>query len=154
MLYGGRQNHVAVLFNSEPARGNPATDDTEFRIAYDVHNLYIAFRCYDAEPNKIINRMTRRGDIYASDVISFFIDPHHDHRTGYKFATNPAGVQSDNYRYEDTQRDSNWKGIWWVESILMNWVECRVQNPVATSDLPTSHINPGRRKSGGLTSNE
>ena len=100
----------------EPSRGNPATDDTEFRIAYDVHNIYVAFRCYDAEPNKIINRMTRRGDLYASDVISFFIDPHHDHRTGYKFATNPAGVQSDNYRYEDTQRDSNWKGIWWVES--------------------------------------
>jgi len=100
----------------EPDRGTLATDDTEFRIAYDVHNLYIAFRCYDAEPDKIVNRMTRRGDVYASDVISFFIDPHHDHRTGYKFATNPAGVQSDNYRYEDTQRDSNWKGIWWVES--------------------------------------
>ena len=100
----------------EPARGAPATDDTEFRIAYDAYNLYVAFRCYDAEPNKIINRLTRRGDVYASDVISFFIDPHHDHRTGYKFATNPAGVQSDNYRYEDTQRDSNWKGIWWVES--------------------------------------
>ena len=62
--------------------------------------------------------MTRRGDVYASDVISFFIDPHHDHRTGYKFATTPGGVQSDNYRYEDTQRDSNWKGIWWVESSI------------------------------------
>ena len=102
----------------EPARGARATDDTEFRIAYDIHNLYVAFRCYDAEPDKIINRMTRRGDVYASDVISFFIDPHHDHRTGYKFATNPGGVQSDNYRYEDTQRDSNWKGIWWVESSI------------------------------------
>ena len=56
----------------EPARGAPATDDTEFRIAYDVHNIYVAFRCYDAEPDKIVNRMTRRGDIYASDVISFF----------------------------------------------------------------------------------
>ncbi|MDE0017668.1 MAG: DUF5916 domain-containing protein [Candidatus Poribacteria bacterium] len=100
----------------EPARGAAATDDTEFRIAYDAHNIYVAFRCYDAEPDKIVNRMTRRGDVYASDVISFFLDPHHDHRTGYKFATNPAGVQSDNYRYEDTQRDSNWKGIWWVES--------------------------------------
>ena len=100
----------------EPTRGAPATDDTEFRIAYDVHNIYVAFRCYDAEPDKIVNRMTRRGDVYASDVISFFIDPHHDHRTGYKFATTPGGVQSDNYRYEDTQRDANWKGIWWVES--------------------------------------
>ena len=102
----------------EPTRGAPATDDTVFRIAYDVHNIYIAFRCYDAEPNKIVNRMTRRGDVYSSDVISFFLDPHHDHRTGYKFATTPGGVQSDNYRYEDTQRDSNWKGIWWVESSI------------------------------------
>ena len=102
----------------EPTRGAPATDDTEFRIAYDVHNIYFAFRCYDVEPDKIVNRMTRRGDVYSSDVISFFIDPHHDHRTGYKFATNPGGVQSDNYRYEDTQRDSNWKGIWWVESSI------------------------------------
>ena len=102
----------------EPARGTLATDDTEFRIAYDAYNLYVAFRCYDAEPSRIVNRMTRRGDVYASDVISFFIDPHHDHRTGYKFATTPGGVQSDNYRYEDTQRDSNWKGIWWVESSI------------------------------------
>lgn len=106
---------VRNFIQLEPARGEPATDDTEFRIAYDVHNLYVAFRCYDAEPKKIVNRMTRRGDVYASDVISFFVDPHHDHRTGYKFATNPRGVQSDNYRYEDTRRDSNWKGIWWVE---------------------------------------
>lgn len=106
---------VSGFIQLEPARGEPATDDTEFRIAYDVHNLYVAFRCYDAEPEKIVNRMTRRGDVYASDVISFFVDPHHDHRTGYKFATNPLGVQADNYRYEDTQRDSNWKGIWWVE---------------------------------------
>ena len=102
----------------EPARGTLATDDTEFRIAYDAYNLYVAFRCYDTEPSKIVNRMTRRGGVYASDVISFFIDPHHDHRTGYKFATTPGGVQSDNYRYEDTQRDPNWKGIWWVESSI------------------------------------
>ena len=102
----------------EPTRGASATDDTEFRIAYDVYNIYVAFRCYDAEPDKIVNRMTRRGDVYASDVISFFLDPHHDHRTGYKFATTPGGIQSDNYRYEDTQRDSNWKGIWWVESSI------------------------------------
>ncbi len=102
----------------EPARGEAATDDTEFRIAYDAHHLYVAFRCYDAEPKKVINRITRRGDVYESDVIAFFLDPHHDHRTGYKFATTPGGVQSDNYRYEDTRRDSNWKGIWWVEGTI------------------------------------
>jgi hypothetical protein len=99
-----------------PERGTPATDDTTVYVVYDQHNLYLAFRCYDAVPDKIVNRMTRRERVYESDVISFFIDPHHDHRTGYKFATTPGGVQNDDYRYEDTRRDTNWQGIWWVET--------------------------------------
>ncbi len=147
---------ISGFVQLEPSRGQPATDDTECRIAYDTRNLYLAFRCYDAEPEKIVNRMTRRGDVYASDVISFFIDPHHDHRTGYKFATNPGGVQSDNYRYEDTQRDSNWKGIWWVEAAIdgSGWtVEFKipfanfrfVDKPTQTWGFDVERVN--RRKS-------
>ena len=100
-----------------PDRAKPATDDTAFYIAYDPHHLYVAFRCYDAEPDKVVNRIVRRGgNIYDSDVISFFMDPHHDHRTGYKFATTPGGVQSDAYRFDDIRSDSSWRGIWWLET--------------------------------------
>ncbi|MCZ6676745.1 MAG: DUF5916 domain-containing protein [Candidatus Poribacteria bacterium] len=100
-----------------PDRGQPATDDTEFYIAYDRHHLYVAFRCYDAAPDKVVNRLVRRDrNIYDSDVISFFMDPHHDHRTGYKFATTPGGVQSDAYRFDDIRSDSSWRGIWWLET--------------------------------------
>ncbi|MGY8823908.1 MAG: DUF5916 domain-containing protein [Candidatus Latescibacterota bacterium] len=99
-----------------PQRGEPATDDTEFYILYDRYNLYVGFRCYDAEPDKILNRLDRRGNIFPSDFISFYIDPHHDHRTGYTFATTPGGIQSDGYRYDDSSSDRNWRGIWWVES--------------------------------------
>ena len=107
---------ISGFIQLEPRRGEPATDDTVTYIAYDRHNLYVAFRCYDSEPDKIVNRITRRGGIYDSDFISFFIDPHHDHRTGYKFGTTPSGIQEDNYRYDDTQIDGSWYGIWWVES--------------------------------------
>ena len=99
-----------------PQRGAPATDDTQFHIVYDRHNLYVGFRCYDAEPAKIVNRLDRRGQVFPSDFISFFIDPHHDHRTGYTFATTPGGIQSDGYRYDDSNSDRNWRGIWWVEA--------------------------------------
>ena len=44
----------------EPERAKPATDDTTVYIAYDRHNLYIAFQCDDAEPDKIVNRLARR----------------------------------------------------------------------------------------------
>ena len=100
-----------------PDRAKPATDDTAFYIAYDPHHLYVAFRCYDESPDKVVNRIVRRGgNIYDSDVISFFMDPHHDHRTGYKFATTPGGVQSDAYRFDDIRSDSSWRGIWWLET--------------------------------------
>ena len=108
-----------------PDRAKPATDDTAFYIAYDPHHLYVAFRCYDASPDKVVNRIVRRdGDIYDSDVISFFMDPHHDHRTGYKFATTPGGVQSDSYRFDDIRSDSSWRGIWWLETGIdeQGWV--------------------------------
>ena len=107
-----------------PSREQPATEDTEVRILYDKYNLYIGVRCYDSAPEKIVNRLTRRDQMWSSDNISFFIDPYHDHRTGYKFATTPAGVQNDDYRYEDVRRDKNWRGIWWVETSIdtQGWV--------------------------------
>ena len=107
---------VSKFIQLTPNRGQPATDDTAFAIIYDENHLYVGFRCYDAAPERIVNRITRRGNVYESDVISFFLDPHHDHRTGYKFATTPGGVQSDAYRYNDIRSDSSWKGIWWVET--------------------------------------
>ena len=94
----------------------PASEETVVYIAYDRHHLYVGFRCYDSEPHKIVNRITRRGgDVFYSDVISFFIDPYHDHRTGYKFVCTPGGVKDDNYRYNDSEVDLTWEGVWWVE---------------------------------------
>lgn len=107
---------ISGFIQLEPRRGESATDETIAYIAYDSRNLYVAFRCFDSAPDRIVDRVTRRGNIYVSDLISFFIDPHHDHRTGYKFATTPSGIQEDNYRYDDTQIDGSWRGIWWVES--------------------------------------
>lgn len=111
-----RARFVNRFIQLTPNRGKPATDDTAFAIAYDENHLYVSFRCYDADPDRVVNRITRRGNVYESDVISFFLDPHHDHRTGYKFATTPGGVQSDAYRYDDSRSDSSWQGIWWVET--------------------------------------
>ena len=106
---------VSGFLQLEPERGAPATDDTRFHVAYDEHNLYVAFRCYDARPELIVNRLARREQVFLSDLISFYIDPHHDHRTGYSFVATPGGVQQDSYRYDDSGRDPSWRGIWWAE---------------------------------------
>ncbi|MDE0686445.1 MAG: DUF5916 domain-containing protein [Candidatus Poribacteria bacterium] len=92
-----------------------ASEETVCYIVYDRYHLYVGFRCYDSEPENIVNRISRRGNAFDSDVISFFIDPYHDHRTGYKFVCTPGGVKDDNYRYDDSKADSSWEGVWWAE---------------------------------------
>src|SRR5215831_3841984 len=79
----------------EPADGTQPSQDTDVYLAYDQHNLYAVFLCWDKEPEKIRARMTRREDIFSDDSVEVMIDTFHDARRGYAFAANPFGIQWD-----------------------------------------------------------
>jgi hypothetical protein len=79
----------------EPADGTAPSQATDVYLAFDQHNLYAVFVCWDKEPNKIRARMTRREDIFSDDSAEIMIDTFHDARRGYAFAANPLGIQWD-----------------------------------------------------------
>ncbi len=79
----------------EPADGTQPTQNTDVYLAYDEHNLYAVFVCWDTEPDKIRARMTRREDIFSDDSAEIMIDTFHDARRAYAFAVNPFGIQWD-----------------------------------------------------------
>jgi len=79
----------------EPADGAEPTQNTDVYLAYDEHNLYAVFVCWDKEPDKIRARMTRREDIFSDDSAEIMIDTFNDARRGYTFAANPLGIQWD-----------------------------------------------------------
>jgi len=79
----------------EPADGAEPTQNTDVYLAYDEHNLYAVFVCWDKEPEKIRARMTRREDIFSDDSAEIMIDTFNDARRGYTFAANPLGIQWD-----------------------------------------------------------
>jgi hypothetical protein len=79
----------------EPADGAEPTQATDVYLAYDQHNLYAVFICWDKEPEKIRARMTRREDIFSDDSAEIMIDTFNDARRGYTFAANPLGIQWD-----------------------------------------------------------
>jgi hypothetical protein len=79
----------------EPADGTKPTQNTDVYLAYDQHNLYAVFLCWDSEPEKIRARMTRREDIFSDDSAEIMIDTFHDARRAYAFAVNPFGIQWD-----------------------------------------------------------
>jgi len=79
----------------EPADGTEPSQKTDVYLAYDDHNLYAVFVCWDNDPKKIRARMTRREDIFSDDSAEIMIDTFHDARRGYAFAANPFGIQWD-----------------------------------------------------------
>jgi hypothetical protein len=90
-----RMLKVTGFIAREPADGAQPTQDTDVYLAYDDHNLYAVFMCWDKEPDKIRARMTRREDIFSDDSAEIMIDTFDDARRGYAFAANPLGIQWD-----------------------------------------------------------
>ena len=89
---------------------------TEARIAYDASYLYVFVRAYDPHPDSIVKILARRDTWTASDMIWVLVDSYHDHRNGYEFGVNAAGVKWDAAMYEDGNEDPAWDAIWDVST--------------------------------------
>ena len=76
------------------------------KIIYDAKNLYVAFRCYDAEPEEIVKRLSRR-DGFEGDWVELNIDSYNDNRTGFSFTITAAGVKGDEFI---SNNGNNWDG--------------------------------------------
>jgi hypothetical protein len=99
----------------EPDDGAAPSQQTAFKIMYDEKNLYVAIRAYDNEPGKIVRRVTRR-DGFDGDWVEINIDSYFDHRTGFSFAINAAGVKGDEAISNDGENwDSNWNPVWYAD---------------------------------------
>ena len=99
-----------------PDEGKAPTQKTKFKILYDDKNLYIAVRCYDVEPSKIVSRLSRR-DGFVGDWVEINIDSYHDLRTAFSFTITAAGVKGDEAVSENGNNwDSSWNPIWYAKS--------------------------------------
>jgi hypothetical protein len=106
--------HIAGFRQLEPHEGAPASEPTDVYIGYDKENLYVAARCHDSQPDKMVaNILTRDGDLSYDDMFQIIIDTYHDGRSGFLFGTNPLGVEVDALvRNEGEEVNYNWDGIW------------------------------------------
>ncbi len=82
-----------VTYN--PHRGETVPLRTDVRIAYDDRNIYFAFHCFDAEPDKIRTTMSRRDSVFSDDWIAVSLDSAGTGQTAYHLFVNPSGVQMD-----------------------------------------------------------
>ncbi|MEM0932763.1 MAG: DUF5916 domain-containing protein, partial [Bacteroidota bacterium] len=100
----------------QPDENTPPSYQTKFKIVYDSKYLYIGVRCYDAEPDKIVRRLSRR-DGFDGDWVEFNIDSYHDKRTAFSFTVTAAGVKGDEFVSNNGNNwDGSWNPIWYTKT--------------------------------------
>lgn len=114
-------SRVGDFLQQEPDEGKPATESTFVAVAYDDHALYVAFWCYDSEPDKIISQLVRRDRWVPADWVSINLDPYHDHQSGYSFMLGVANVQLDSRYSNDSNEDFSWDGVWSSGTRRQSW---------------------------------
>ncbi len=96
------------FIEQRPDENTPPSYQTRFKIVYDDKFLYIGIRAFDAEPDKIERRLSRR-DGFAGDWVEVNIDSYNDDRTGFSFTLTAAGVKGDEFI---SNNGNNWDGSW------------------------------------------
>jgi Domain of unknown function (DUF5916) len=94
-----------------PNEGADPSYPTELNIQYDDKNIYIAFRCYDGEPDKILRQAGLR-DEQVGDIIGLSFDSYRDYRTGFDFSLTAWGQKGDLVLFNPMNWDSNWNPVW------------------------------------------
>ena len=129
---------VTEFTQMDPDEGHPVSERTEVRFVYDDDALYVGARLLDSAP--VTTRLARRdAGVPDSDFFTVIVDSYHDHRTAYRFSTNPSGMKRDEVLSGgsgifgggrgDGRGDSSWDPVWDVATAVTDegwFVEMRI----------------------------
>lgn len=98
----------------EPNGGQVATEKTEVWIAFDRDNLYVSFRAWESQPERMIANEMRRdsGNIRQGDSVGFGIDAFRDRRNAIQFEANALGAKTDGQSTNERQYNADWNPVW------------------------------------------
>jgi hypothetical protein len=149
---------VSGFVQAEPLEGAAVEQPTEVRVLFDEEAIYVGARLHDSAPGSIARQLVRRDESGQYDYFEVSLDPSMDRRTGYRFRVSAAGVQVDDYLFNDVGEDRTWDAVWqsevqvdeqgWTAEIRIPLSQVRF-HPSATPQA--WGINFGRRR---LSSNE
>ncbi|MBI3940256.1 MAG: carbohydrate binding family 9 domain-containing protein [Acidobacteria bacterium] len=110
---------IGGFIQQVPREGEPATERTDVWVLFDSKNLYVAARCYDSHPERmVLGEMRRDGTgVTQSENFAVVIDTFHDLRNGFWFQTNPSGAIRDQTIIDEAQ-NQDWNTIVDVDSAL------------------------------------
>ncbi len=110
-----REHAPATEFiQQEPNDGAPSTERTEAWVMFDGENLYVAARCFDSHPERmVVNEMRRDSQaIFNNENLTIGLDTFYDRRSGWFFQTNPLGAIRDQEVPNERDNNNDWNTVW------------------------------------------
>ena len=87
---------LSSFVQREPTEGQPVSERTEVRIAFDDEALYVGAWLYDGDPSGLVFGQTLRdASMNEADAFLLVLDTYHDRQNGFVFGTTPAGIEYD-----------------------------------------------------------
>ena len=101
------------FFRAKEGSIHPAQLNTEVRMLYDEHMLYIGVRCDEPDMKSLRETKIRRDSaIWQNDCIEVMIDTYRDRRNCYVFGINTLGTQMDERVSNESVFDLSWDAKW------------------------------------------
>jgi hypothetical protein len=103
----------------DPNNGAPASQRTEMWLFFDRDNVYVAARCWESNPERMVANELRRDNftIYRdNDAVTFIFDTFYNRRDGTLFVVTPIGGRFDGQYTNERQYNSDFNPIWEVST--------------------------------------
>ena len=105
---------ISDFIQTEPLEGAPATEKTEVWVFFDDEAIYIAGRCWDTQPHRIVATELRRdhGSIWLNQHLAVTFDTFYDRRNAFIFYLNPLGGFFDGLITDERNFNRDWTAVW------------------------------------------
>ncbi len=105
---------VSGFIQALPIEGAPATEATEVWVFHDDDTVYVAARCWDSEPDRMVATEMRRDNfgIFNNENLAVIFDTFYDRRNAFFFYLNPVGGFFDGLIVDERNVNRDWTAVW------------------------------------------
>ncbi len=110
---------ITDFIQQEPDEGALVTERTDVWVMFDRGTIYIAARCWNSEPERIVaNEMKRDAfGMFGNETFAVVLDTFYDRRNGVGFVTNALGGLFDTTITDEGRTyNMDWNAVWDVRS--------------------------------------
>ncbi len=109
---------ISNFVQVEPQQGPPATQQTDVWILFDDEAIYVTFRCWESNLNRMIADEMRRDsmNIPNQEFVGFSFDTFKDRRNGFMFNVTPLGAFMDGQVTDERSYNGDWNPVWLVKA--------------------------------------